>query len=116
MTRRGCLLGMALWAVIMTLPLCALAVAIRGEVSWQRGPFTEDRVWIVRSDPGSGEEAAGLAYSSVRVTSGRPGNGGPVCARTRVNFWLWAGDSETVDYCECYQPTGGGDYDVTGAC
>jgi len=116
MTRRGCVLGVLLWALVMTLPLCALIFAIRGEVAWRRGPFTEDRLWIIRTDEGSrGERTGGLAYSSTRVTSGRAGDGQPICARTSIRFWLWRSEDESVTYCECYQ-AGPGGYQATGAC
>ena len=116
MTRRGCVLGVAVWAVIMTLPICVLVLAVRGELSWRRGPFTEDRVWIVRSDPAAGDETAGLAYSTIRVASGRPGAAGPVCVRTRSTFLLWSGATDNVDYREAYEPGDNGRYQVTGNC
>jgi hypothetical protein len=116
MTRRGCVLGVAAWAVVMALPVCIFALAIRGELGWQRGPFTSDRLWIVRADPRNGQPESGLAYESVRVSSGRANAQGPVCARTRVYFRFWDGASETLDFCECYAPGANGAYDPTGSC
>ena len=115
MTRRGCVLGVAVWALVMTLPICILVLAMRGELAWQRGPFTEDRIWLVRADPSAGQRQSGLAYSSVRVTDGRVGDGGPVCASTRVYFWLWGADDEVLQFCECYA-VGTDGYEATGAC
>lgn len=117
MTRRGCVLGVLAWAVLMALPICALVAAVRGEVGWQRGPFTDDRVWIVRSDEGArGERPSGLAYASTRITTGRAGQDSPVCVTTRVYFWMWQGENESIAYCECYTPTGEGEYAAAGAC
>jgi hypothetical protein len=119
MTRRGCVLGVALWLVIMTVPFCAVLFAIRGEVSWHRGDLIQDRLWLVNLSGASGQEsAAGVAYSATRLV-GQPGSAGePVCARTHVYFLLWRGHSDALDYCDCYQPrpaplTG---YDYQGSC
>jgi hypothetical protein len=116
MTRRGCAGCGLIWLLVMLLPLLALMIAVRGELSWRRGDFTEDRVWLVR-DPGErpGGSAAGLAYSATRLerAGGAPGQ---VCARTRVYFLLWRGSSESLSYCECYAVGPGGQFDSAGAC
>ncbi len=116
MTRRGCVVGVLLWAVLMSLPICLFVLATRGELAWQRGPFTEDRVWLVRADRAAGQPESGLAYSSARVSSGSTSSAGPVCVTTRVYFWLWGADDETLVFCECYQPDAAGGYETTGAC
>jgi hypothetical protein len=114
MTRRGCVVGCLIWLVVMILPLFAVILAIRGELSWRRGEFVEDRIWIVRTDDAPGEEAAGLAYSSTRLVGGAPE--GQVCVRTRIRFFLWRGASESFEYCECYQARPDQGYDPLGAC
>jgi hypothetical protein len=117
MTRRGCVLGVLIWAVLMALPVCGVVAALRGEVAWERGPFVEDRVWLVRVDEGSrGERVSGLAYGSMRISAGRPGQDVPVCVTTHVYFWMWRGENEAVTYCECYRPLGAGEYEAAGAC
>ena len=119
MTRRGCIVGVVVWLLVMTLPLCALIFAIRGEFTWQRGPFVEDRVWLVNLSGQPGEESAGgIGYSSMRVVRTPTTAGGPTCAETHVYFLLWRGHSDPVAYCECFQPRPGtpGAYDVVGQC
>ena len=117
MTRRGCWLGVLIWAVVMALPACGLWLAVQGQVAWERGPFTEDRLWLVRTDTdGRGERVSGLAYGAMRISSGRPDSDAPVCVTTRVYFFLWRGESERVSYCECYAPTEGGGYEAAGVC
>ncbi len=116
MTRRGCALGCLAWLLVMTLPLLALILAVRGELAWQRGDFVEDRLWLVRTDDVPGEEAAGLAYSSTRLVRDPAAPAGRVCVRTRVTFLLWRGNSESFGYCECYQAHPGQGYDPIGAC
>ena len=118
MTRRGCLLGALLWALVMTLPLCALVLAIRGEIGWRRGDFAEDRVWLVHAAGRPGEAARGLAYSAARVIDRPAAPDQTVCVRTRVYFWLWQGRSERIDYCDCYvpRPAPQSGYDSIGSC
>jgi hypothetical protein len=118
MTRRGCLLGLLGWLLIITVPFCLILFALRGDVSWRRGSLTQDRLWLVAGEPGR-ESSAGIAYSATRLV---PASGavpaGAMCARTTVYFLLWRGTSETVNFCECFQPrpapqTG---FDSLGAC
>ena len=117
MTRRGCLFGVLAWALVMSLPICVLLVALRGEVGWQRGPFTDDRLWVVYADEGSrGLRPSGIAYAATRVVTGRTAQDEPVCVTTRVQFWMWRGENEAVTYCECYTPLAGGAYEAAGAC
>ena len=121
MTRSGCLLGVVGWLLIMTLPLCALVFAARGEFSWQRGAFVEDRLWLVNQPDSPGQEgASGLAYSATRVASREASEAGPerVCVRTNVVFFLWRGQSEALNFCECYLASPGAinDYELLGEC
>src|SRR5258706_2514315 len=68
MTGRGCLLGLAAWLLIVTVPFAVVLFAIRGEVTWRRGPIVEDRLWLVNLNGAAGQEsAAGLAYSATRL-------------------------------------------------
>ena len=97
LTRRGCLVGTLIWLAVMVLPLAALLLALRGEVTWRRGEFTEDRVWVVKES-----NAGGLGWSSARVLSDERPVDGPVCVRTQVRFLLWRGASESLAFCECY--------------
>jgi hypothetical protein len=102
-TRRGCLTGLLVWLLIITVPFCLVLFAIRGEVTWSRGNLVQDRLWLVASEPGEAS-AAGLAYSATRLVASPAAPAGALCARTTVYFFLWRGQSETVSYCECYQP------------
>ena len=116
-TRRGCLLGVLAWLLVITIPFCLVLFAIRGDVSWRRGSFAQDRLWLVGGESGQ-ESAAGVAYSATRLASSTGAPAGAVCARTTVYFLLWRGHSEALNYCECFQPrpapqTG---YDSLGAC
>ena len=118
-TRRGCLMGLAAWLLIITVPFCVVLFAIRGEVAWHRGPIVEDRLWLVNLNGAVGDESAGgLAYSSTRLVANPAAADGRVCARTHVIFLLWRGNSQPSDYCECYQPRPAplGGFDSLGSC
>ena len=112
MTRRGCVLGLLAWLCVMSLPVVAFLLAMRGELAWRRGEFVEDRLWLVR-DP----QANGLAYSASRIVSDQRPVDGPVCVRTQVTFLLWQGRSEALGFCECFglSPLTG-TYEPAGEC
>lgn len=107
---RGCCLAGVLGLVILAIAPCLLFTLVStGELHWQRGEFVEDRVWLVQEP-----DAAGLGYSSTRITTREAQ--GQVCVRTNVTFLLWQGTSENLNYCECYAPNTQGQYDYTGRC
>ncbi len=92
-----------LWLVVMLAPCLAMALAARGELSWQRGPHTADRVWLVME-----RNQRGLGYSAERIVSDPRPADGLVCARTTVRFFLWSGSAtgQNTEYCECYSADG----------
>ncbi len=83
----------------MLAPCAAVALALRGEINWQRSEYDGDRVWLIQE-----RDQRGLGYSAVRLVGDERPVDGPVCARTTVRFFLWEGSAEGQDteYCECY--------------
>lgn len=117
MSRAGCALWVLIWLCVMTVPFLALLLAMRGELTWRRGDFVEDRLWLVNAETGVGKGSAnGIGYSATRLISGQTGDISPVCVRTNVYFLLWKGQSERVTFCECYVPAEGGGYESHGNC
>ncbi len=114
-SRLGCLLGGLAWLFVMLAPLLAFVLAARGELTWRRGEFVEDRLWLITAASASGGER-GLGYSAARVLSDQTASGGPLCVRTRVRFLLWRGQSEQVEFCECYTRAANGAYEANGSC
>ncbi len=102
--------GCLLWLFVMCLPLAAFVLAVNGELSWERGEFARDRLWLVRET-----EQEGLGYAAARVISNEEAVDGPICVRTRVYFLLWKGsaDEGNVAYCECYTA---GLHELAGEC
>src|SRR5688572_23165061 len=79
-SRLGCLLTFIGWLILMTLPLFVLVLAIKGELTWRRSDFVEDRIWLVNNSAEAGqEEARGIGYSSARIISDQTQVDGPVC-------------------------------------
>lgn len=100
MTGRACLTGCALWALVMSLPVLMVVLAMQGELGWQRGPanLEEDRLVFI-SEP----EAQGLAYFASRLA---PGPADQTCINTTVSYLLWRnaeGGNPNAAYCQCYQ-------------
>ena len=115
MSRLGCLLGFLAWLFVMTVPLLGFMLAVRGEFTWRRSEFVEDRVWLISAENSSGDER-GLGYSAARVVSDQTAADGPICVRTRVNFLLWRGRSEHLEFCDCYLRSVNGGYEPNGSC
>lgn len=119
MSRAGCAIWVLIWLCVMTVPFLALLLAMRGELTWRRGDFVEDRLWLVNAESGVGKGSAnGIGYSTTRTISGQTDDVSPVCVRTNVYFLLWKGQSERVTFCECYakRPAEGGGYESHGSC
>jgi hypothetical protein len=96
--RAGYSAGCLVWLLIMCLPLFAFVLAVNGEMSWRRGEFAEDRLWLIQE-----ADQRGLGYSRARlVSNGEPAAGGAICVRTSVIFLLWRGSAEPVQFCECF--------------
>lgn len=106
--RVGAGVGCLLWFIVMCLPLFAFVLAVRGEMTWKRGEFTEDRIWLIQEI-----EEQGLGWSSAHVISNHEANGGPICVQTTVRFLMWKGTAEGAAYCECYAA---GSHEEAGGC
>ena len=90
--RGACLIALLALLAFFSLPLAAFRLATRGEILWQRGEAS-DRLFVI-NEP----EVQGLGLESVRPVAR---DDSPACARTRVRFFLWKGEGEGVEYCDC---------------
>jgi hypothetical protein len=116
MSRTSCVVVLLVWLCLMTVPFFALALAVKGELTWRRGEFVEDRVWLVNAETGIGQgRVSGIGYSAARVVSDQTPVDGALCVRTNVYFLLWNGPSERVMFCECYLHESGR-YALQGSC
>jgi hypothetical protein len=71
-------------------------VASRGEVSINTGSAPEQRIrlWMIQE---ARERGVGVSNGSITFQ-----NDTMVCVQTNVNFLLWQGEAEPIQYCECY--------------
>ena len=103
-------LALLLWIVILSVPLLALLLATRGQLQWQRGNFSGDRIWLL-----SNNKQAGVAWEARRLTSQAPDR---ACVTTRVSFLVWRGlaDGLYAEYCDCYDLPAAEPLVATGTC
>jgi hypothetical protein len=84
----------------MFVPLGAFVVARNGQIQIGADDASHLRVFLVIEDDADG---LGLDFSRAR-DRGR-------CLESRVVFFLWRGEGESVSYCQCYDEAG----NVTGS-
>ena len=87
-----------LWLFVMTVPCLALALAARGELSWDRGEHDRDRIWLIQE-----KRQKGVGYQAERIVSDQSAPNGSICIRHSVRYFLWEGSAadQNTDYCEC---------------
>lgn len=107
----GCLVSFFIAAVPVCLILFIVALALRGEFTFNLGPVREARIWMVRE----GQEQ-GIGLSTMKRTEGSE-RAGEVCYRSSVHFLLWRSlkIERQAGYCECYQLVAAG-WQYTGEC
>lgn len=91
----------ALLAVLLSGLLFFLA--LNGEVRWQRGPLTGDRVFVIMA-----ADERGIAWDNA-TTYRDPANPSLTCVRTTVRYFMWQGaeNADNAQYCECYDTSTG---------
>jgi hypothetical protein len=114
-SRLGCVSGLLILLCLVTVPLFVFVLAVRGELTWRRSQFVEDRLWLINADNASADER-GLGYSASRVISDQTATDGPLCVRTRVYFVLWQGRSDQLELCDCYLRAANAQYEASGSC
>ena len=90
------------------MPVLALLLAVRGELSWNLGDYRQHRVWVVME-----EDERGLGWEVRRRVSR---SNQDTCLQTTVGFWLWQGQPNSSIFCECYRSHSSGDMDYLGSC
>jgi hypothetical protein len=113
--RLGCVVGLVIWFTVLLLPCFLLILATQSEITISTGsaPGQQTRLWLI-----SEADERGLALST---TSAWQDGENALCVQTDVRFLLWAGSSEPLSYCECYQRGSAGEAwsfteSINGAC
>src|SRR5215204_715121 len=97
--RPGCLIGLAIWAVLICSPCIILYFVTTGEITVTLGdaPGQQLRVWLI-NEP----RERGLGISSPMVFGGSS-DATVMCVQTDVRYLLWMGSADPNIYCDCYQ-------------
>ncbi len=109
--RTGCLLGMLVWLFLLLVPCLMIGLMIRGELVWERGPRTSDRLYLIQAAP-----EAGVGLSSVRPAPAA--QAGLLCTQSIERLWLWkpAGRYDETSTCTCSRLDAGGGEVPAGDC
>lgn len=95
--RLGCIAALVLWFAILLLPCFLVVLAVQQEIVISTGgaPGQQLRLWLI-----SEADERGLAVSTASVRQSDPD---ALCVQTNVSFLLWAGNSDPLSYCDCYE-------------
>lgn len=85
------------WFPLLLTPCFLLTLASQGELSLTIGglPGQELRLWLIMD-----ADQRGVGISSPIVSTGAEDR---VCLQTNINFVLWQGSQESIQYCECFE-------------
>ncbi len=89
--RGACVIAVLGLLALFSIPLAAFVLATRGEIVWRRGEAS-DRLFLLNE-----AEVQGLGLESARPLTVEAAQ----CVRTRVRYFLWRGEGDKVEYCEC---------------
>jgi hypothetical protein len=86
----------------MLVPCFFITLAFQQQITISQGdaPGQMIRIWLINE-----ADHRGLGISSTSVHPTVQENN--LCIQTDVRFILWAGQSESTSYCECYAPSEG---------
>lgn len=98
--RVGCVLGLLLWLLVMTVPFLLFVLAIQGQITiahpgdvpdGHEHPLLQVKL-IMEPD-----------YRGLNITnSSVQRDGENLCVQTDVRFILWQGEGEPASFCDCY--------------
>lgn len=100
--RRGCIIGVIIWLVVMTIPAFILLLAIQQEVTiWHGSGFPEREAHPLLQVRLIMEiESRGVSIGTSHISRETETL---ACVQTNVNYLLWQGQGESASYCDCYQ-------------
>ena len=94
------------WLAVMSFPLVAAILAVRGEIQLGDDPRSHLRLFLVQE-----RQAQGVGVEWTRPVSKRAS-----CSQSSVSYLLWEGEAENVVYCQCYDEGGAVTSTVRHAC
>ncbi len=103
------LLFVLFWLALILTPTVAFILARNGQL--QIGS-SEGRHWRLFLVPGGESEGLGLERGRPVPP---PGDAPETtsCLQTRISYWMWAGEGQPADYCQCRDSASGDAIDIT---
>lgn len=101
--RVGCGALVVVWILLMLSPCVLVTVLAQGEfvVNLSDRAGHEIRLFEIQNDQSRG---FGLSWG---LLDKKDDDG--YCLATHVRYWMWEGDADNSDYCQCYTPSGEAD-------
>lgn len=96
LTRLGCLLLVLLWLILISFPFVAINLARQEQIQIGTNAGTYLRLFLVSEKE----------FNGVAVEWSRDLGGLYQCRQTSVSYWLWEGEGENANYCQCADPAG----------
>lgn len=91
------LLAVAIWLMIMSIPLLSFTLAMRNQVQMGSSTGTHMRLFLIQE-----RESEGIGLETARKVSQAP-----TCLETNVRYFMWLGTPENVQFCHCVDSTSG---------
>ena len=106
--RLGCAALIGVWLVIMLIPLVLIILAIDGEITLSHGSSMPDRhehprlqIKLIKEPDYRGFQITNSTMKQVNEQN--------LCVQTEVRYFLWQGDGDNAQFCDCYNRGDGGE-------
>ena len=111
--RRGLIVLFVLfWLGVMLFPTLAVVLARNGQLQLGDSNGRHWRLFLLQEP-----DFEGLGLERARPVAPPLAAPSAACLRTTVSYWLWAGEGQGADYCQCVDPASGAAVpDVPPAC
>lgn len=96
------------WLALLLTPSLAFILARNGQIQIGRIDDRHWRLFLLQE-----ADVEGLGLERGRAVSPPLEAPGARCLKTTVDYWLWAGEEQGADYCQCYGPANGEVLSVT---
>lgn len=92
------------WLAVMSLPILAFALGMRGQVGIGQQHESHIRLFLVQD-----ASAQGVGLEWARWASAE-------CLQTQVRYLTWVGEGPSVTYCQCIDTRGAVQSQASGPC
>jgi hypothetical protein len=82
------------WLVLVLSPILAFVLAARGQIQFGEEPRSYLRLFLVQED-----EAQGVGLEWLRPAAEQA-----TCSTGSLTYFLWEGEGQNAEFCQCYDP------------